>query len=152
MPILRERVENIEESHRAIDYSYARARATGTVARGYEVAHHFARVISERRRYDTTQLEISFRKHVEKWKRDTGHLSSVTKAVSHPRYLRIVGLSRHSRGYEIERLLLKELESEPDHWFDALTAVTGEDPVKPEDDFDEAVRAWLSWGHKRGII
>jgi len=93
-----------------------------------------------------------FREQVDIWKDQTSHLSSITKAVAHPSYLRIIGLAKESTGHEIERLLLHELESEPDHWFAALSAVTGEDPVKTEDDFDEAVAAWLTWGRKKGII
>jgi hypothetical protein len=49
-------------------------------------------------------------------------------------------------------LLLKELETDPDFWFDALAAITGEDPVSPEHDFDEALEAWISWGKIKGII
>jgi hypothetical protein len=78
--------------------------------------------------------------------------SITTKAIAHPSYLRIIGLARDSTGREIERLLLRELEAEPDHWFAALTAITGEDPVRPQDDFDETVEAWLKWGHNEGII
>jgi hypothetical protein len=97
-------------------------------------------------------LEQSFREQVERWKNETGHLSSVLKAIVHPSYLRIIGLARNSSGHEIERLLLRELETEPDHWFAALTAITGEDPVRPEHDFDDAVGAWLSRGRERGIL
>ena len=152
MPTLCERVENKAEARRASDYRYARTRVTDTGARGYKVARHFAVVISERRRYDTTRLGPLFSEQVETWKRETGHLSSVTRAISHQSYLRIIGLARNSSGHEIERLLLRELESEPDHWFHALAAITGEDPVEPKHDFDEAVTAWLSWGRERGII
>jgi hypothetical protein len=93
-----------------------------------------------------------FREQVEIWKDQTSHLSSITKAIAHPSYLRIIGLAKESTDHEIERLLLHELESEPDHWFAALAAVTGEDPVKPEHNFDESVGAWLAWGRERGII
>jgi hypothetical protein len=72
--------------------------------------------------------------------------------ISHPSYLRIIGLARQSTGYEIERLLLQELASEPDHWFEALTAITGENPVEPKDDFDAAVDAWIAWGRQKGIL
>jgi hypothetical protein len=79
------------------------------------------------------------------------HLSSVTKMVAHPDYLRIIGLAAISRK-EVERLLLQELRSDPDHWFAALSAISGEDPASPDHDFDQAVNAWLEWGQKRGII
>jgi hypothetical protein len=147
-----------ERSFREGDYAYARARAkvpkrTLYLERGYDVAKHFAQVISTRRRNEgQLALEASFRNQVNIWKDQTGHLSSITKAIAHPSYLRIVGLARHSTDREIERLLLRELESDPDHWFAALGAITGEDPVKPEHDFDEAVNAWLQWGREKGII
>lgn len=138
------------------DYAYARSRAKLSrgdrrFERGYDVAIHFASVIADRRR-DVASLEQSFRENVDRWKDETGHLSSITKATVHPSYLRIIGMARMSTGHELERLILKELESEPDHWFSALSAITGEDPVKPEHDFDEAVNAWLSWGRERGIV
>ena len=103
-------------------------------------------------RRDQDSLQLAFRKLVEQWKDDTQHLSSVTKMIAHPNYLRVVGLARKSTGTEIERLLLCELETEPDYWFDALSAITGEDPVTPGCDFDQSVEAWLEWGRRKGII
>jgi len=101
---------------------------------------------------DVTVIERIFREQVARWKDETAHLSSETKAIANRSYLRIIGLSKESTGHEIERLLLRELESEPDIWFAALSAITGEDPVKPEHDFDESVEAWLTWGREKGII
>ncbi len=72
--------------------------------------------------------------------------------IAHPSYLRIIGLSNLSTRNDVERLLLLELQDEPDHWFAALTAITGEDPVSPEHDFDEAVAAWIEWGRHNGVI
>lgn len=80
------------------------------------------------------------------------HWSSVTRMIAHHSYLRIIGLGREFKQGEIEELLLKELEAEPDYWFDALTAITGDNPVRPEDDFDESVNAWLEWGRSKGIL
>lgn len=98
-----------------------------------------------------TAIEREFQRLSEEWKETTLHWSSITKMIAHPNYLRIIGLATISRE-QVERLLLKELQSEPDHWFEALTAITGENPVNPQDDFDEAVNAWLDWGRQRGII
>jgi hypothetical protein len=103
-------------------------------------------------RENTGKLAPLFRTQVERWKEDTQLWSSVTKMLAHPSYLRIVGLARESNGTEIERLLLEELELEPDYWFDALSAITGENPVLPEHNFDQSVEAWLRWGRDRGII
>ena len=147
-----------KDASRERDYTCARIRANlprseRHLERGYQVATHFAEVIAARsRNKGQTDLAKSFRKQVGCWKDETGHLFSITKALAHPSYLRIIGLAGDSVNHEIERLLLRELESDPDHWFAALSAVTGEDPVKPECDFDESVSAWLEWGREKGII
>jgi hypothetical protein len=143
---------------RSADYASAGMRTYSQktnrrLRRGYDVATHFVAVLASRNRTPVLrELEASFHECVQRWKDETGHLSSVTKAISHPSYLRIIGLSRESIGHEIERLLLNGLKTEPDHWFAALTAITGEDPVKPEDDFDKSVEAWLKWGRDNRII
>lgn len=146
-----------EQSMREGDYAYARNRAASTdrrrMERGYEVARHFAQAIASRQRSSSgPDLTREFKKQVEIWKDETGNLSSMRKALSHPSYLRIIGLARYSTDYQIEKLLLNELSIEPDHWFSALTAITGDDPVQPEDDFDIAVERWLEWGRKKGIL
>lgn len=75
--------------------------------------------------------------------------SSVFKWVMHPAYQRIIG-----KGKEAIPFILRELEREPDHWFWALNAITGEDPVKKEDQGDIAAmsRAWIHWGRQSGYI
>ena len=49
--------------------------------------------------------------------------------------------------------ILQELEQKPDHWFAALRAMTGEDPVTPEDrgQMDRMASAWVRWGKEHGL-
>ena len=147
---------NPSRTGRATDYAYAHTRTPRGKRyhdyRRYEYARDLIESISAKRKKEKQPLAEVFREQVDRWKNETGHLSSLIKAVAHPSYLRIIGLAKESSGHEIERLLLRELEVEPDHWFPALAAVTGENPVKPEDDFDQAVAAWISWGKTKGII
>jgi hypothetical protein len=144
---------NPSRTGRETDYAYAHSRTKQGRryhdARRYEIAR---KSILAKRKKDKQPLSEVFRQQVDLWKHETGHLSSLRKAVAHPSYLRIIGLANESSGFEIERLLLHELEAEPDHWFPALAAITGQNPVKPEDDFDDAVAAWLNWGKAKGII
>jgi hypothetical protein len=84
---------------------------------------------------------------VEQWRHDTQFLSSVTQMANHPAYQRIIEMGRPA-----VPLILRELEQRPDHWFWALNAITGEDPVRAGDAFDEAVEAWLRWGKEQGYI
>jgi hypothetical protein len=69
--------------------------------------------------------------------------------VNHPAYQAIIAL-----GTGVVPLLLRDLEREPVHWFEALAAITGEDPVAPVDwgKATAMARAWLAWGRNRGLI
>jgi hypothetical protein len=83
------------------------------------------------------------------WKQTQGPQSSVAAMVMHPAYQRIVGL-----GPAAVPLLLRELEHRPDHWFWALNAITGEDPVAAGDrgNLTRMTEAWLEWGRRHGFI
>ena len=81
------------------------------------------------------------------WKKDTALVSSVTQIALHPAYQRIIGM-----GSAVVPLLLRELEREPEHWFWALRAITGADPVQPADrgKMKEMAAAWVEWGREHG--
>ena len=55
-------------------------------------------------------------------------------------YQRIIGL-----GPKVVPLILVELQKETDHWFWALEAITGENPVPKEDagDVEASARGWI---------
>ena len=92
-------------------------------------------------------IQSLFQTLVKQWHRETAMLSSITQKSMHPAYQRIIGL-----GKPVIPLILHELEREPNHWFWALTAITGEDPISPDDNFDRAVDAWLTWGREEGLL
>jgi len=134
---------------RTEDYDYARSRACSAksgrhLERGYKVALHYAKEISSRRRGGKSTEEL-FQEQAERWRKETSHLSSVTKMITHPSYLRIIGLGREGLP-----LILKELRERPDHWLVALNAITGEDHAPNGATFREAVAAWLKWGETAG--
>jgi hypothetical protein len=89
-----------------------------------------------------------FQALAETWRREVQFLSSVTEMVLHSAYQRIIGM-----GAAVVPHLLRELERRPDHWFWALTAITGADPVKPEDrgKLRKMTDAWLRWGKEQGL-
>jgi hypothetical protein len=64
-------------------------------------------------------------------------------------YQEIIGM-----GLPVVPLILEELQAEPDHWYWALQAITGENPVPAEVDGDmRRIRdAWLEWGRQQGLI
>lgn len=88
-------------------------------------------------------LPTRFQQLVHRWKQEAGPSSSVETLAMHPAYQRIIGL-----GPDAVPLLLAELEREPDHWFWALRAITGENPVLPEHRGKLRLMAddWLAWG------
>jgi len=92
-------------------------------------------------------LEKEFRLHVEKWRDDTLISSSIVEMVTHPSYLRIIGLGR-----SVLPLILRELRDRPTYWFAALQALADDGPQGPAETFDEARNAWLSWGAARGYL
>lgn len=94
-----------------------------------------------------TELETEFKRLAKEWRIDTGMLSLVTQKSMHPAYQRIIGM-----GQPVVPLILRDLEQKPDHWFWALRAITGDNPVKPEQRgrMKQMAQAWIQWGKERG--
>lgn len=89
-----------------------------------------------------------FQNLVEQWKTERGARSSITEAAMMPAYQEIIGM-----GSKAVPLILEQIRSEgdePDQWFWALRAITGENPVKPEDqgNFQKMAEAWLQWSQQ----
>jgi len=85
----------------------------------------------------------------EAWRRECAHLSSVRETVLHPAYQQIVGM-----GPAALPLIFMDLNREPNHWFWALRAITGEDPVPHEHRGSVKLMAqdWLHWARMRGFV
>ena len=92
-------------------------------------------------------MEKTFRLLADKWREETAYFSLALKKAVHPAYQRIIGM-----GPNAIPLILRELEQRPGHWFWALNAIAGEDPARPDDNFDQAVEAWLRWGRTKGYL
>lgn len=108
----------------------------------YDSASRIVETIAGRKRpqSEAARVELIFNQNVARWKSETLHWSSIQKMISHPSYLRIIGI-----GKPVIPLLIRELHNNPDHWFAALEAVTGENPVPPTANFPQAVAAWVEW-------
>lgn len=109
-----------------------------------EAAKHFSIPITRQQE----SLESRFRRLVQAWRTDVGPTSSLTQMAMHPAYQQIIGMGR-----EAIPLLLGELEREPDHWFWALKAIAGVDPVDAglKGKLDDMAKAWLRWGREQGF-
>jgi hypothetical protein len=94
-----------------------------------------------------SDVEHRFLKLAAKWKEERGPHSSSAKLCGHPAYLQIVEM-----GPAVVPLLFRELERAPDHWFRALQALTGANPVPErfQGNIRAMAQAWLSWGRDHG--
>jgi hypothetical protein len=83
------------------------------------------------------------------WREERGFSSSLTDIVLSPSYQRVIAL-----GPPVVPYLLAELAARPDHWFWALSAITGANPI-PESaagNLRAMTEAWLHWGDKEGLL
>ena len=85
----------------------------------------------------------------EEWRRATRFQSSMAAITNQPAYRAIIEL-----GQEAVPLLLGELTQRSEPWFVALRAITGFDPVTPDQrgDMRAMANAWLRWGRTHGFI
>lgn len=86
-----------------------------------------------------------FNSLVAKWHEETDHLSSLTDIVLNFNYQRIIGMGSAALPF-----IFEELRTNGGHWFWALRAITGEDPVPPQDrgNMQSMKNAWLEWWRK----
>ncbi len=94
-------------------------------------------------------LKTTFRILADEWYTATGMLSSISQKVTHPAYLRIIGM-----GHAVLPLLLEELRNRGGDWYDALDAITREDPVPPDayGDISRMKALWIDWGLRHGHL
>ncbi len=91
---------------------------------------------------ENEETRQQFQRLADEWRKETAHISSMSKMVMHPKYQSIIGM-----GPDVLPILFQELQQNPDYWFWALRAITEKDPTKPEDagDLHKMTEAWLNW-------
>ena len=94
-------------------------------------------------------LQERFNLLLQDWKSRTRHLSNVAQISLVSSYQQIIGM-----GPSALPLILTELQRETDHWFWALEAITGENPVPDSDagNMAASARAWIQWGKENGLL
>jgi len=86
---------------------------------------------------------IRFSSLEREWKESTSMLSSITEIAMHPSYQQIIGM-----GPTALPIIFLSMRREPDHWFWALRAITGENPIpiNQRGKIKEMTDAWMEWG------
>lgn len=92
-------------------------------------------------------LQERFQRLANAWHEAVAHLSSSSKRESHPAYQEIIAL-----GPAVLPCLLADLEVNGRHWFTALTAITGVNPVAAADagNIPRMIDAWIHWARAQG--
>ena len=104
--------------------------------------------------FDVIPDEMRFGYFAGQWKKNRNNISSfVRDLVSEPNYLSIVGMGPTAIPYILSQLRKETKTGEPDHWFAALWAIAGENPVLPEHQgkIFEMANDWIRWGEQRGL-
>jgi hypothetical protein len=94
-------------------------------------------------------LRARFEQLREQWEEATGILSNPDRRAAHPAHQAVIAL-----GMPVVPLLLRDMEARYTHWFMALRAITGENPVRREHAgrVPLMVEDWLAWGRQRKLI
>lgn len=94
--------------------------------------------------------EVEFAQLVNQWHQEIGITSSISRIVTCPSYLRIIAMGKLALPLILNDLRLHR--DDPDFWFVALEAITGEDPVPDEacGDSVKMAEAWLAYAELNG--
>lgn len=111
-----------------------------------EVAEY---VTNAQRIVSISRTMATFNSCVATWKEDTKFKSSLTEMFLHPAYQRVIGL-----GPDVVPFILRELSDNGGHWFWALAALTGINPVHADQEGKPRLmrEAWLVWGRAHHLI
>ena len=106
-------------------------------------------ISSEHFKVVTGQSWLRFQHLKNSWIKERSPISSSMDATTGCKsYQAIIGLGPQAVPFILSEL--KNSKGAPDHWFPALAAITGENPVRPEDRgrIGAMAKAWLDWGNQ----
>jgi hypothetical protein len=90
-----------------------------------------------------------FRRLADQWREQTRALSSDSDIVANFAYHQIMAM-----GERALPLIFEEMEAHGGRWFWALRAITGENPVRPEDrgNVRRMTEVWLEWARRHEYV
>ena len=96
-------------------------------------------------------VSLRFSLLLERWHKERGPTSSVSNIIRCDSYQQIIKMGK--RALPLILAQLKQEGNNPDHWFIALEAITGEEPI-PENAYGNMLKmseAWLCWAEKNDV-
>jgi hypothetical protein len=138
--------QRIAHAAKRIEHPFGQAQWVRTSDEHARVSRHLATLHSAA---PTNVVRREFKRLARQWREDRGGISSISRMVLHPAYQRIIGL-----GPDVVPLLLKDLQTEPEHWGPALSAITGANPIPASAAGNLAAMsaAWVRWGEENGKL
>jgi hypothetical protein len=90
---------------------------------------------------------LKFKTLATQWVSETESFSSISQISMNSSYQRIIGMGKPAVPF-----ILDELETEPNHWFWALYAILGVNPVRKENRgrIKQMAEDWLNWARDNG--
>ena len=129
------------------DYSKREDRPTPPERRR-RIEEETQKLIAEEKAIREAREEL-FHTARKEWLQERPRGADLAGIISHPAYQRIIEM-----GQDAVPLILQELQNRPDHWFPALHAITGANPV-PESvqgNLTKMTDAWLTWARENGHL
>ena len=93
--------------------------------------------------------ERLFSKLAAKWRSETGGYSTSHQITKNKNYIEIINLKE-----KVLPFIFKEMEKEPEYWFEALKQITKTDPV-PNSHYGNIIKMtndWLSWAKEHNYV
>jgi hypothetical protein len=97
--------------------------------------------------YEPDEVREIFDELADRWEVETEFLSMTPQITGHPAYFEIVAL-----GFPAVPLILGRLQKNVRLWFQALVAMTRENPAADAETNSAAARLWIEWGQQQGLI
>ena len=101
--------------------------------------------------FEWDRMHDHFKILAEKWKKFRPHSSRVKDMIDHPAYREILLMGKQG----ITFILLDLEKNGPEHWFHALSTMSGETDVVPKSErgvLPKMTERWLEWGRKNNYI
>ncbi len=96
---------------------------------------------------ETVLSRETFERLADEWLRERPHDVDIAQMTQRPAYQDIIDLGEPAVPWILQRLAHK-----PDHWFVALSSITGASPVPPASRgrLGKMTAGWLEWGRRQG--
>jgi len=93
----------------------------------------------------TETLRQKFERLADTWQKETVLVSNIGLIQSNPSYLGIIAMGKDALPF-----IFNNMRQNPNHWFIALNAITGVNPVQENDrgNVEAMTTSWLQWAKK----